>query len=283
MIKIEFQNLILKGDSKKAFRDPACIYHNGVYHLFYTLSSKKDGYMYNRIAKSESVDFEKWSEPVFLTKEDNLWNFCSPGNILKVGDEFIMCVSSYPMPLPFEEVCAADDTARLFIMRSKDLKTWSEPEKIHIGGELSKGKRKIDPFILPDKDENGKYHLFFKQDGKINRAISKSDILNWEYVSDVIDGENPCIVVEDNKYLMFYSPSNGVKTLVSEDLVSWDEKGKIHFDDEILKWASGRITAGFMMDTPHDGGKALFFHGSVSGVFPETHGDASIGVIKYEN
>ena len=163
------------------------------------------------------------------------------------------------------------------------VKTWSEPEKIHIGGELSKGKRKIDPFILPDKDENGKYHLFFKQDGKINRAISKSDILNWEYVSDVIDGENPCIVVEDNKYLMFYSPSNGVKTLVSEDLVSWDEKGKIHFDDEILKWASGRITAGFMMDTPHDGGKALFFHGSVSGVFPETHGDASIGVIKYEN
>lgn len=282
MIKIEFQNLILKGDSEKAFRDPACFYHNGVYHLFYTLSRKKNGYMYNRVAKSESRDLKNWSEPEFLTKEDNLLNFCSPGNILKVNDEFIMCVSSYPMPLPFEEVCAANDNARLFIMRSRDLKTWSEPEKIHISGEMSKGKRKIDPFIIEDKDISGKYHLFFKLDGKINRAVSNGDLFNWEYVSDVIEGENPCIVVENDKYMMFYSPTHGIEKLESDDLCSWKEKGKVNFDDETLEWATGRITAGFMMNMHHDGKKALFFHSSVLGAFPETHGDASIGLIKYD-
>ena len=42
--------VLFKGSEEIAYRDPACCFFEGKYHLFFTLSIKKEGYMYNHVA-----------------------------------------------------------------------------------------------------------------------------------------------------------------------------------------------------------------------------------------
>ena len=121
--------IIFCGDEKYAYRDPTCYFHDGVYHLFFTISEKDSGYMYNMVAHSTSMDLKSFTAPEVITERDNIKNFCSPGNVIPFDGEFLICVTSYPMPRPFAECCCADETARLFFIKTKDFVNFSEPDR----------------------------------------------------------------------------------------------------------------------------------------------------------
>jgi hypothetical protein len=68
--------------------------------------------------------------------------------------------------------------------------------------------RTIDPYLIEDKDDPGKWWCFFKQ-----RGFSYSwscDLKHWTYQGHASGGENVCVLVEDNEYVLFHSPGNGI-------------------------------------------------------------------------
>jgi len=268
--------IIFKGDDKFAYRDPACYYHNGTYYLFFTFSEKDSGFMYMRVGMSKSKDLKTWSETVILTPKDLKLNYCSPGNVIEHNGEFILCFTSYPMPFTFKECWWADDTARVFIMRTKDFKTFTEPEILMPKGNTSVEElgRMIDPFLIKKDDY---YYLFFKQNG-VSFSRSK-DLKNWEYLGNTNAGENVCILKTDEDYLMLHSPDTGISFSKSKDLINWEEISHTVLKQREWEWAERRLTAGFAMESAN-GFKykyIIFFHGSVD-VYPETHGNSTLAM-----
>ena len=139
--------------------------------------------------------------------------------------------------------------------------------------------RMIDPFILEDKDEPGKYWLFFKQNGV---SISCShDLEHWTYERHIEGGENACVLIRDGQYFLIHSPENGIGFKTSHNLIDWTDCGCTVLDQAKWDWAGGRLTAGFAMEsrgmTQHR--YLMFFHGSKKDAFPETHGEASLGLV----
>ncbi|MBN2633809.1 MAG: hypothetical protein JXR66_09655 [Bacteroidales bacterium] len=280
--------IIFRGDSVTAYRDPAILYHNGIFHLFFTLVEVEgDGKVFSYTARSSSKNLLKWSLPVKLTPRDQTLNFCSPGNIIRVRDEWILCLQTYPRPgqLITQPVRYGDQSARIFIMRSIDLENWSEPEILMVKGNdvpVAEMGRMIDPYLLEDKDEKGRYWCFYKQ-----RGVSMSysyDLKNWTFYGFTDGGENVTVLIENDEYLMFHSPSNGIGMKRSPDLKEWTDTGAlITLGQEEWAWARGRITAGTVVNLRDDRRIArylMFFHGS--GPLKESQGDfdrnASIGI-----
>lgn len=273
-------SIIFRGNDKEAFRDPTAVFFDGSYHLFFTKSIKENGYMYNFVAHSVSSDLIHWTEPRVITGKDRLKNYCSPGNIIKYKDELFLCVTSYPMPKPYDEQFYADDTARIYFIKTTDFKSFTEPEIIYAkGGEnIEEMGRMIDPFVLRDKDNPDRYLLFFKQNGL---SISESyDMKNWKFIGSSDAGENACVIVKDGKYMLIHSPEDGIGIKISEDLLSWEDRGVIYLNRKCWDWANGRLTAAFVMESC---GKTkykyiIFFHGSRKECPPETHGAATLAV-----
>ena len=271
-------SIIFNGNDKKAFRDPAAVFFDGRYHLFFTESIKENVFMYNFVAHSESIDLIHWTEPRVITEKDRLKNYCSPGSIVKYKDEFFICITSYPMPKPYDEQFFADDTARLYFIKTTDFKSFSKPELIYAKGsdDIEKMGRMIDPFVLVDKDNSDRYLLFFKQNGI---SMSESyDMKNWKFIGSADAGENACVIVKDGKYMLIHSPEDGIGIKISEDFSSWEDKGVIYLNRKCWDWANGRLTAAFAMETC---GKTkykyiVFFHGSRREFPPETHGAATL-------
>lgn len=268
--------LIFKGNDRFAYRDPACYYFGGAYRLFFTVSEKEDGYMYNRIGYSQSKDLLNWSEPVIITEKNLNLNFCSPGNIIRRGDEYIMCFTSYPMPFRYEVRDHAGESARLFTMTTTDFESFSEPEMLLVKGDTKAEElgRMIDPYIM---EKDGEYYIFYKQNGV---SLSRSrDLKSWEYLGHTEGGENACVVEHEGEYLLIHSPHNGIGFKKSKDLLNWSEYGHTILLQPDWEWARNRLTAGFAMRA--ENGFAykyiLFFHGSENGD-PETHGNASLAV-----
>ncbi len=260
--------IIFRGDATTAFRDPAAIYHEGWFRLFFTVVKiEDDGKPYARTAWSKSRDLISWSEPVPFTPRDPNRNFCSPGNIIRYGDEWVLCLCTYPRPNG-EKYGNAD--ARIWTRRSKDLETWSEPELLRVKGPdvpREKMGRMIDPFLLADADEPGKWWCFFKQNG-VSRSWSR-DLKNWTFAGQTPAGENTCVIRDGDEYVLFHSPANGIGVKRSKDLKQWRDEGLLALGQKSWPWAQGRLTAGFVLDLRKDptAGKALmFFHGSD---FPE--------------
>ena len=269
--------LIFLGNERFAYRDPACYYHEGCYHLFFTVSEKQDGYMYNYVGYSRSEDLCNFTEPRLITEKDYTKNFCSPGNVLKFGDQYLICVCSYPMPVPYVERSYADDSARLFFIKTKDFCKFSAPERIYPKGKsIANEGRMIDPFVL---EADGEYRLFFKQNGI---GLSRShDLCNWEFLGHAEGGENACVLPYGDEYLLLHSPDNGIGIKHSNDLCHWTDEGVYTLDQEHWDFASGRLTAAFAMPTE---GRSeykyiVFFHGSVADSYPETHGEASLALV----
>jgi hypothetical protein len=151
-------------------------------------------------------------------------------------------------------------------MRSPDLEHWGQPELLRVKGpdvpEQQMG-RMIDPYLLADKDEPGKWWCFYKQNGV---SLSWSyDLRHWTYRGRAAAGENVCVVVDGGQYVLFHSPENGIGVKRSPDLVTWTDEGQLVLGQADWPWAQGRLTAGFVLDLRNDRGvgKALlFFHGS---------------------
>jgi beta-xylosidase len=280
--------IIFKGGDSTAYRDPLIFLHNGKFYMFFTLVEiEKDGMVFSYTATSSSKNLKKWTSPIKITPRDQTLNYCSPGNVMRIGNEWILCLQTYPRPDHYNTlpVRYGDRSARIFIMRSKDLEQWSSPELLRVKGNdipVEHMGRMIDPYLLEDKDEKGKYWCFYKQNGA---SMSWShDLINWTFAGNTDAGENVCVLIENGEYIMFHSPPNGIGVLKSEDLKHWEPWGDlITLGQDKWEWARGRITAGYvenMKDVKGIGQYLMVFHGS--GPLTEPEGDfdknASIGI-----
>ncbi len=275
--------VIIAGNAKRAFRDPAALFHDGSCYLFYTLSENdKDGGYHNMTAISVSRDLAHWSEPRILTPRDRHLNYSSPGNVIRIGDEWILCLQSYPTP---NKETFGTGNSRLFIMRSKDLAKWSEPELLRVKGNgvpVEAMGRMIDPYLLEDKDEPGKWWCFYKQSG-VSMSHSR-DLKNWTYVGRAHAGENVTILKQNNEYVMFHSPGNGIGVKRSKRPDQWGADSQLlTLGQNDWPWAQGRLTAATVIDLraePRIGKYVMFFHGSSKeGLKAQrAHGAASMGI-----
>jgi len=265
--------IVLRGDSRTAYRDPAGLYHAGTFYLFYTLvRTQADGRIYSYTAVSTSRDLQGFSAPRIITPKGQHLNFSSPGNVVRFADVWVLCLQTYPR-LNYrrgDKLRWANDKARLFIMRSKDLLRWSEPELLRVKGPDATAEqmgRMIDPYLIEDKDEPGKWWCFYKQHGV---SLSWSyDLANWTYFGRADSGENVCVLVDDDEYVLFHSPGNGIGVKRSKDLKQWrDVNGLITLGQQQWPWAENRITAGVVLDLrkePRIGKYLMFFHGGGPG------------------
>ncbi|NHN28924.1 hypothetical protein [Paenibacillus agricola] len=273
MAELSLHNLtspmLLQGNSHTAYRDPAAIYHEGVFRLYYTLTETElDGSIYMYTAMSESADLVAWSDPMKLTPRDQSLNFSSPGNIIRFNDRFVMCLQTYSRPNGEKY---GNSSSRIWTMESKDLVHWTMPELLLLKGtevEAEQMGRMIDPYLIESKDDPGKWWCFYKQNGV---SLSYSyDLVHWTYYGHESAGENVCILhVKDQAeepYVMFHSPENGIGIMRSDDLKTWThQQPLLTLGQQQWDWARGRITAGFVLDCREvEGIKKflMFFHGS---------------------
>lgn len=265
--------ILFKGDSVTAYRDPAVLFEDGKFYLFFTLVEiEPDSMIYSYTVMSTSRDLKEWSPIQKLTPRNQSLNYCSPGNVIRYKDEWILCLQTYPrVGYHMSEMPRyGDSTARVFIMRSTDLEAWSEPELIKVKGPNVAREdmgRMIDPYLLQDIHNPEKYWCFYKQNG-VSMSWS-NDLVNWNFHSSAHAGENVCVLKEKGQYLLFHSPHNGIGIKHSNDLNVWADRGElITLGQEEWPWARGRVTAGAVLDMrkqPEIQNYLMFFHGSGPG------------------
>lgn len=269
MINIDFEKIaspiIFAGDHKTAYRDPAVIYADGWFHLFFTLvETEPGGEVYMYLAKSRSRDLVQWEEPRKLTPRDQSLNYSSPGNVVWFEDRWLLCLQTY---------CRENGekygnvNSRVYVMESRDLEQFGEPRLLKVKGDcpVEEMGRMIDPYLLQDAADKGKWWCFYKQNG-----VSMSytyDMEHWVFAGSAEAGENVCVVQKGEKYYMFHSPQNGIGILESDDCLNWhDTERVLTLGQKNWPWAMGRITAGFVMEMPCNISEEktwlMFFHGS---------------------
>ena len=279
--------VLFYGDEKTAYRDPAVLFYNDQFFLFFTLVKTINGEIYSFTATSKSFDLINWSPIKILTPRDQNLNFCSPGNVIRYNGKWLLCLQTYPRPgyIQGDKVRYGSDDSRIFIMESKDLENWTNPKLLKVKGSTireDKMGRMIDPYLIEDKDEKGKWWCFYKQNG-----VSMSytyDFLNWTFYGNTKSGENVCVLKDESEYVMFHSPSNGIGIKRSSNLKDWSSfGGLITLGQKEWDWAKGRLTAGAVVDLRNIKRIAkyiMFFHGS--GPNRESEGDfdknSSIGI-----
>ena len=260
--------ILFKGDATTAYRDPAAVYSDGVFHLYFTLvKTMPGGQIYMHTAWSKSEDLAHWTEPKIFTPRDRSQNFSSPGSVIHFGNEWVICLQTYPRPKGEK---FGNENARLWLRASADLEHWEDATWIPVKGPdvpFEKLGRMIDPFLFPDKAEQGKWWCIYKQNG-LNLSWSR-DLETWTPAGHTDAGENPCVLVEGDEYILFHSPANGIGMKRSRDLKEWKDAGVTTLGQKDWPWAQGRLTAGFVMDLrkqPGIGKYLMFFHGSA---YPE--------------
>ncbi len=269
--------IIFEGDYKFAYRDPAVVYHDDKFYVYFTLceAAADDGW-YSRTAYSVSSDLVHWSFPTPITPKDRRLNFSSPGNVVCFQDQWILCLQSYPTP---NGEVLGNETSRIWIMRSPDLVTWSEPELLKVKGDdvpVGDMGRMIDPYLIR---KDGLWWCFYKQHGV---SISTSpDLKHWTYIGRRDAGENVTVIQDGDEYVMFHAPSNGIGIKRSKDLLEWTDDGVITLDQENWPWANRRLTAATVIDLhnePRVGKYVMFFHGEPQGHRHPAHYAASLAL-----
>lgn len=280
--------VLFRGDARTAYRDPAALFANDSLYLFFTLvRTEADNKVYSYVAMSQTQDLRHWSRVRLLTPRNQRLDYSSPGNIVRFQREWVLCLQTYPRPDYTADQMPRFGTAdaRLFTMRSPDLHHWAAPELLRVKGpdvdEKSLG-RMIDPYLLEDQNEPGRWWCFYKQNG-VSRSYSP-DLRHWTYAGHTEAGENACVLVENHEYVLLHSPKNGLAFKRSADLQTWRDWGGVFTLGQAgWPWARGRLTAGTVLDLrqkPGFGQYVLLFHGS--GPRTEEAGDfdknASIGL-----
>ena len=281
--KIDFSAIkspiVLKGDAKTAYRDPACVYHDGVLRLFYTYNfTENDGRTYWATACSKSRDLVHWTEPKIITPIDRNLNFASPGNVIRYEGDWILCLQTYPTPKGEKY---GNENCRVWTIRSKDLEKWGPAELLRVKGPdvpFEKMGRLIDAYLVEDKDEPGKWWCFF-DDNAANMSYSY-DLKTWTYFKRIPCGENACVLIDNDEYLLIYDPKDedrGAGLKRSKDLVNWkDVEERIQLGQKDWDWAPGGIGAAFVIDLrdePSIGKYLMFFHAG-----PGFKDNVSIGI-----
>lgn len=284
--------VIIKGDDTHAYRDPAAVYHDGTFYLFTTLvRTEEEGLIYSYTAETTSKDLKNWSKPRIITPKGQDLNYSSPGNVVRFKGEWILCLQTYPrrgyVMERDEKPRWADNDSRLFIMRSKDLVNWGEPELLKVMGPDVKFEdmgRMIDPYLIEEKAEPGKWWCMFKhrnqETGAKGTGMSYSyDLKTWIYANHVKSGENVTILHDGNEYIMFHSPRNGFAVSRSKDLKTWThDKDRIMLGYGDWPWAESRMTACTVIDArdaENVGKYVMFFHGGKGPGQKRTRGNVS--------
>ena len=259
---------IWRGNDKTAYRDVAVLYHEGIFYLFPTIiRTEEDGSIFFQTVVSTSHDLRDFSEPKPITPKDQNLNHSSPGNVVRYADEWVLCLQTYPIPgyRRGDGFLVGNQDSRIWIMRSDDLLHWSDPELLRVKGPdvpREKMGRMIDPYLIRDKDDSRKWWCFYKQ-----RGVSFSwsyDLKNWTFHGRTDCGENVCVLIDEDEYLLFHAPKNGIEMKRSPDLVHWRDVGElITLGQEGWSWAERRLTAGCVLDLrrePTIGKYLMFFH-----------------------
>ena len=240
-----------------SYRDPAAYIENGTIYLFFTLVENTPERQYFYVAVSRSTDFINWSKFEILTEKDNLKNYSSPGNVIKFNNDYYLCLQTYPRK---DGQIYGNENSRIFTIKSKDLIHWDEPILLKVKGNIPERDmgRMIDPYLLDDGD---KFICFFKQNG-VSYSTSK-DLANWKFQGFTECGENVCVIKENDEYLIFNSPDNGINIMATKDFKTFTDVRTLYLNQENKPWAKDRITAGFVIDTssisPYK--YAMFYHG----------------------
>jgi len=216
----------------KHLRDPAALVHGGKVHLWFTYYDPKAKTWH--IGQSGTEDFIHFDEIRLISPE----GYASPGNVIRVGDEWVLCYQQY-RKFP-HYLCVA---------RSKDLANWSEPERIFNTGPDNAwniDKRTIDPFLVEWK---GKYYCYYTGSTRWGRksghnligvAVSE-DLKRWRDASpdkpvvgvdfewEQPDGnENNWVIRHKGRWFMLYSAGlrdQKIAHALSDDLIHWEKKG----------------------------------------------------------
>ena len=276
--------IIFEGDYKFAYRDPAVIFHENIFYLYFTLVERaSDNGMYLFTAYSKSEDLIHWTYPVKLTPRDRNLNYSSPGNIIRFDNQWIMCLQTYPTP---NNETWGNKDSRIWIMLSDDLETWSDPVILMVKGPdvaISEMGRMIDPYLLEDVDEPGKWWCYYKQNG-VSMSYSY-DLKNWQFSGYANSGENVTVLYVDGEYVLFHAPENGIGVKRSKKPDQWGEDEMlITLGQDQWPWATRRLTAATVIDLTGDekfGKYLMFFHGSsLDGAKPKynAHNNASLGI-----
>lgn len=276
--------IIFKGDYKFAYRDPAVIYNEGYFHLYFTLVERAaDSGIYLFTAYSKSEDLIHWSYPQKLTPRDRNLNYSSPGNVIRFNNQWVMCLQTYPTP---NNETWGNKTSRIWIMRSDDLQNWSDPEMLMVKGDdvaINNMGRMIDPYLLEDANESGKWWCFYKQNG-VSMSYSY-DLKTWEFSGSANSGENVTVLNVDEVYILFHSPENGIGVKRSKNPVLWSkDEMLITLGQQDWPWAKRRLTAATVIDLNDNkkfGKYVMFFHGSSeegAKPFYNAHNNASLGI-----
>ena len=249
--------LIFKQTKTYSYRDPAAYIENGTIYLFFTLVENTPERQYFYVAVSRSTDFINWSKFEMLTEKDNLKNYSSPGNVIKFNNDYYLCLQTYPRK---DGQIYGNENSRIFTIKSKDLIYWDEPVLLKVKGNIPESDmgRMIDPYLLDDGD---KFICFFKQNG-VSYSTSK-DLANWKYQGFTECGENVCVIKENDEYLIFSSPDNGINIMATKDFKTFTDVRTLYLNQENKPWAKDTITAGFVIDassiSPYK--YAMFYHG----------------------
>ena len=275
--------IIHRGDAAFAYRDPAAHYHDGVFRIFHTLHHRDpDGHYYVYMAVTKSTDLVHWSKPKTLTPRDLKLNFSSPGNIVRHGGKWVICLQTYPTP--GDETFGTAD-ARIWTMTSDDLDNWSQQQMIRVKGPDTPVKdmgRMIDPYLLRDKDNPDRWWCFYKQHG-VSMSYSDDDMKTWTWHGRTDCGENVCVLVEKGRYLILHSPGNGIGFKESTDLETFKDVRHVTLGQTDWPWAQGRLTAAHVLDLraePRVGKYLMFFHGASKSGHAQhrAHGHASLAL-----
>jgi hypothetical protein len=66
-----------------AFRDPAVVCSNGVFHAHFNLPRKEEEGAFWCLGYSRSIDLREWAEPRPLTPRNRELNSSSPRNVIR--------------------------------------------------------------------------------------------------------------------------------------------------------------------------------------------------------
>lgn len=257
----------------EALRDPAIFYHDGTLYCYYTVVIPFGDAYRLHVGLSRTNDLRTWTNEVAIPRQP--LNFSSPGNVFRHGDEFIMCMQSYPID-PGKKW--GNETSRLWIARSRDLVTWSAPEMLHAEGcrgTWTDSSRQIDPYIV---EHDGKWWCFYKGgQGQLGLLVSDKLSGPWREAlpdrpavssNDMPDHapiENPCVIHTGKEFAMIIAPckrKRGIGLAYSSDLINWRDIHYVDFPD--IAWADDGPSAAMVLDMRRELGVWLMaFHGEL--------------------
>lgn len=252
--------IIFSQTGRYSYRDPAPYIFGGEIYLFFSLVINENNNQYFCIAVSKSSDFRNWSEPEILTEKNTAKNYSSPGNIIEYNGEYYLSLQTYPRQNGEKY---GNEDSRIYTMKTADFINWSKPELIRVNGDIPEKDmgRMIDPYIL--KDDN-RFICFFKQNGV--SFSESSNMKSWEFKGNTDCGENVCVIKENDEYIIFNSPENGINLLVTKNFKKFSSIGTVYLKQSEKPWAKDRITAGFVLDISemNIGYKyAMFYYGDM--------------------